>query len=41
MAVLAKETAMHNEEDDEDEIERCRDCGQTPDEGVCFYCKMD
>ena len=21
--------------------EPCEDCGQTPDEGACFYCKMD
>ena len=28
-------------ETDETELDRCPDCGQTPEEGACFYCKMD
>jgi hypothetical protein len=28
-------------DNDNEQIERCEDCGQAPDEGVCFYCKMD
>lgn len=24
-----------------DEVERCLDCGCTPEEGACFHCKMD
>lgn len=26
---------------DQNEPERCPDCGCTPDEGACFYCKLD
>lgn len=26
---------------DDEETERCPDCGQTPEEGACIYCKMD
>lgn len=33
---------MSNElEDLKEEDERCPDCGQTPEEGACFYCKQD
>lgn len=32
--------ALDNEERD-DGVERCPHCGNTPQTGACFYCKMD
>lgn len=29
------------ERESEREEDRCPDCGQTPEEGACFYCKAD
>lgn len=27
--------------EDEDEDERCEECGHTPATGACYWCKMD
>jgi hypothetical protein len=38
---LDKRRQRLEEPDNNETTERCPDCGRTPDEGACFYCKAD
>lgn len=34
-------TAKSYDDEEEENLERCPDCGHTPETGACFYCKQD